>query len=920
MTWESRGFCLRRACREEFSIHYLLIFLSQKLVTSEIDSRFADCFDNPWLARTKGYRIVVDDIIAEIRRALLGRSATAPFVIESSLREIHHCLDAVVKVNEAYSQKLASYSEVHEESSKIDTYSSYYLSEIKEYIKSIFINGLEMISKKERITHRIGEAYVPILVQDLRQSPREDVDGRPRTDAFDVVRDARRLIVRGPAGCGKTTLMQWLIWNAEPFANGPLKPEQHKMFPIYIPLRRLESAGTFDFTVDSILHNAMPNEILKRDFPKGWLDSLVVRNIEAIVLIDGIDEIAEKNRSHIWRFVKTLSDKYRYLRILITSRHISTVHLSDGSYRPEIFLTEEGYQEARMLWNRPDDFFEFVVSPLSNSDIVDLVDKWFNGVDATLVPRSERDKLPTYPEQLKKALFERNNAVSLQLARTPLLCSLICLVFFLQRGRLPRNRKQLYELSTQLLVETRDEHKGVKPDERFENFDLEKRLRLLRCVALIMQEGSESIQADQSIEVDKSRVLSWIDRLLKSQSALALSAKEYLNFLVERSSLIREPSANRIDFVHRSFMEYLAAEEIVTSKDAFQIREKIILDEWWNTLIFCMTTTAGGSFFGSILLREILEYLLDLESKNRRKFLVKALSLLHFLESPTPVVKEAVKTAAAEVLPPLTETESDDLSAIPIAILEELISYDRVQPLYTTELIERCVDLLCAHEDEEVRRILLTGYINIDDRQIMRKINQSGRVSVTEHSALFRRLQNRSFTDPVYLTTDNLRDRDLRSGLVQSVWLKLPVVGDAFVGWDFLQYTREVRLLHAKQSDLMIMKDSVKKRRFQNCKSLTILFGHGFDFTLMSDLFPEVETIVIERSSGVQLEGMNDLTALRELWFENCSQPIHIDKHQIPPNLKDIVFFRSVNPIVKSKPEWLQIHSEKLSRDNILLQ
>jgi hypothetical protein len=116
------------------------------------------------------------------------------------------------------------------------------------------------------------------------------------------------------------------------------------------------------------------------------------------------------------------------------------------------------------------------------------------------------------------------------------------------------------------------------------------------------------------------------------------------------------------------------------------------------------------------------------------------------------------------------------------------------------------------------------------------------------------------------------------------------------------------------------MRASAKKRRFQSCKSLTIEFGHGFDFTAMPELFPEVETIAVERSSGVRLDGLKDLGALKELWFENCTQTIHIDADRIPQSLRDVIFFRSVNPIVKSKPEWLQIHNEKLSKDNILLQ
>jgi NACHT domain len=896
------------------------IFLSKPLVARELDRRFFDSFDSTYVDRRR-YRTVIDDIVSEIRRALLSRSATSPFVLESSLREIHQSLEALKKISENYSLKLLPYADVRENGNKLDDFSEYYLSELKEYIRSIFINGLEMISKKERISHPIGEAYVPILVHHAHRSPDPASDDYARTDAFDVVRDSRRLIVRGPAGCGKTTLMQWLIWNADPFADKTAHTEKHQMFPIYIPLRRLESLGTINFSADSILYASMQNDMLRREYPKNWLDGLLRRGIDVIILIDGIDEMAEKNRSNVWRFVRELCEKYPTLRMLITSRHISTVHLSDGSYRPEIFLNEESFNEAKALWNRPDDFFEFVVSPLSNSDIVDLIDRWFIGVDPNLLARDERDRLLGYPERLKKDLFEKNNYISLELARTPLLCSLICLVFFLHRGRLPRNRKQLYEFSTLLLVEMRDEQKGVRTDERFSNFDMEKRLQLMKYIALIMQEGSESVQADQSIEVDKDRVISWLDRHLSAQTALKLSAKDYLEFLVERCSIIREPSAGRIDFIHRSFMEYLAAEEIVISKQAYQLREKIVLEEWWNTLTFCMSTTAGGAYFGSQLLKETLEYLLDSKIRNRRKFLVKALSLLRYLAPVAHSVNDALKRAAYEVLPPSTETESADMSAIPVAILEEVIPFDRVHEIYGADQLDRCIDLLCLHEDEEVKRIFLSGYVKLPSQEIIKKINQTGRVGVHEHVALYKRLQNGSFTEPVYLTTDNLQDRELRVGLanINIAWIKLPVIGDRFVGWDFLHKCREVKLINAHQSDFKIISNSVKTRRFEKCKTLTIAFGHGFDFSLIAKLFPEVRTITIDRSSGIHLTGLNDMSNLEELWIENCTQAIELESEHIPQSLRELVFFRSVNPIVKSQPPGLQVHTEKLSKDNILL-
>ena len=133
------------------------IFLSQPLVARELDRRFYDCFDSTYVNH-KEYRIVIDDIVSEIRRTLLSRPATSPFVLESSLREIHRSLEAMTKITKAYSSKLIPYSEVRDSKSPLDEYSAYYLSELKEYIKSIFINGLEMISKKERIAHPVADA------------------------------------------------------------------------------------------------------------------------------------------------------------------------------------------------------------------------------------------------------------------------------------------------------------------------------------------------------------------------------------------------------------------------------------------------------------------------------------------------------------------------------------------------------------------------------------------------------------------------------------------------------------------------------------------------------------------------------------------------------------------------------------------
>ena len=437
------------------------------------------------------------------------------------------------------------------------------------------------------------------------------------------------------------------------------------------------------------------------------------------------------------------------------------------------------------------------------------------------MPRQDRDQINHYANNLKDELFRDRNAVTLELARTPLLCSLICLVFLLQKGRLPKSRRQLYEYSTELLIELRDRSRRVPPGPEFENFDFRRKLKKLKHVALIMQEGSKSVDVDQTIEVPKKSVISWLSNYLKNQSVLGLDAEDYLEFLIDRCSIIREPSFGRIDFVHRSFMEYLAADELVSSREIFQVQEKILFDEWQNTLQFCMSTKTGGAYYGGELIRNIVEFVdEDNKLKDKRRVLLKVLSLLNFVEEVPEIIDSAIKRACSIVFPPLSEAEVSDLVGIPIRILESIINYEKISLIYTESQLAACTEILCQHEDEDSRKVLLTGYQRIDDREIIKKINHSEKLNVAEHHALIQRLRNRSYTDPVYLTTEELSDQKLRSAGLRSVWIKFPSVGDNFVGWDYCSKCSEVRFLNVSQNDLRIIEKSVKVWKFDNCRSL----------------------------------------------------------------------------------------------------
>ena len=155
-------------------------------------------------------------------------------------------------------------------------------------------------------------------------------------------------------------------------------------------------------------------------------------------LLDGVDELAESTQDNFWKFVRAIVNDFPTAQIIITSRNISVVHLFTGEYRDDIYQSRERFRTAALQWRPPSGFFEFIVSPLTNEEISNFIDRWHTGIDEDLLPFSERSEIKTFPRKLKAEMFLPANRMVLDLSRTPLLCALICMIFFLREGQLPK--------------------------------------------------------------------------------------------------------------------------------------------------------------------------------------------------------------------------------------------------------------------------------------------------------------------------------------------------------------------------------------------------------------------------------------------------------------------------------------------------
>jgi NACHT domain len=708
-----------------------------------------------------------------------------------------------------------------------------------------------------------------------------------RGNAFDLVKSIPRIIVRGPAGSGKTTLLQWFISKCDPF-HSQVQQSGLETFPIYIPLRRIESLHLDDWSVKNVVYSTLSSGELGRRFPSNLFSYLKQNGLHYTFLMDGVDELSEYNRDRFWRFVENILTMDPTARVIITSRNLSVAHLSTGEYRDDIYQSQESFRAAAYQWRPPSGFLEFVVLPLTNEEIVQFIDQWHFGLDEQLLPASNRAELSTFPKKLRGELFVPDNRSALELCRTPILCALICMTFFLGGGRLPRSKRSLYEMATRLLVETRDEYRGIKLPEKFEGLTGSKRIDLLRRVALLMQEGLDPDLSDQSLEIDKSKLIEFIANWIADTGFEGVEPKEIAAFLIDRCSIIREPVNQRVDFIHRSFMEYLASNEAVIRRNSHSLRSRIAHDQWLSTLQFMMDTPTGGVFFAGQLISDMITYVGE-RYKTKKSFLGRPLylriaSLLGFMPEVPNSFHDQIATLASLVLPPHGHSDIADCLGIPFQFLRGPLAFEKVNA-NGPAAVSLSGELLARHEDHRCADILKAGYENVADQEVIYLINRAGRIPFVEHHALIARILNGSYKKKIFFRADEMNNKEISKLIGRDIGIRFPILSKDLAGWANLKKCFDVTFIGAKGADW----DKLLRGgcTFDACRGLELEECSDFDFETISKLFPKIEYAIIDNCDRASVDGLENCTEIESIEFRNIFNPIELNKW--PRSLKEVI-------------------------------
>ncbi|MFZ3493499.1 NACHT domain-containing protein [Streptomyces sp. 5.8] len=438
-----------------------------------------------------------------------------------------------------------------------------------------------------------------------------------------------RVLLRGEAGSGKTTLVQWLAVTAAQ-QERPDRPEYLRdRIPFVLPLRTLTRHGErLPAPKDFLAAIGCP---LAGSQPAGW-EHRVLSAGRGLILVDGIDEIPEPERERTRRWLRDLIDTYDGdNRWLVTSR---------PSAVGQDWLTEEG-------------FGELALSSMGRADTATFIKRWHAAARDGAESAAELD---AYEAQLLTAV--RTKADLGRLATNPLMCGLICALQRDRRGYLPHGRKDLYEAALSMLISRRDRERDMNvPDLREE-----PQLELLQRLAYWLIKNGRT-------EMDRSQAEDIIGRALPAvpEAAALGDPSAVFDHFLQRSGLLREPTPGTVDFIHRTFQDFLGARAAVEEGD-FGLLDGHAADDQWEDVIRMAVALARPR--ERVTLFEGLLSLGD-RTEDRRVYLLAAACLEH-ATTLEPEVREAVEERTTRLITPRDEFNARALGTLGPLILDLL--------------------------------------------------------------------------------------------------------------------------------------------------------------------------------------------------------------------------------------------------------
>ena len=433
-----------------------------------------------------------------------------------------------------------------------------------------------------------GDCHLPEEIdQERLQAALRAYHDRPARPVLDVIGDpvGRRLVVLGDPGAGKSTLARYLMLalagpgeeptdiadaadvglDVGPTGMGdratPVSAGLAGWLPLLVELRTYADPGwrngrsvTF---LDLIDHLHATQDV---GLPRQVLELFLDEGGPALMIFDGLDEVFDPRlRAEVTAQIEGFAARYPKTRVVVTSRVI-------------------GYHRAVL---DAAGFTHWMLQDLDAGQVRAFATGWY----ARSCP-TDPSKAARLTERLLAAV-DASPAVG-ELAGNPMLLTILAIIG--RRRELPRDRRSVYEHAVTVLVEHWDVNKhlddaGIDPRTAF--LDATDKLELLHQVARAMQGASAGLAGNHIPGPDLvEQFCSYLTDRFDLPTAQAITAARVMrDRFRERNFILARFGSEVYGFVHRAFLEYLAADDLnqrLINLDLTQDQLLAVYDQHWN--------------------------------------------------------------------------------------------------------------------------------------------------------------------------------------------------------------------------------------------------------------------------------------------------------------------------------------------------
>ncbi|WP_414563757.1 MULTISPECIES: NACHT domain-containing protein [unclassified Anabaena] len=377
-----------------------------------------------------------------------------------------------------------------------------------------------------------------------------EINNLNKLPGLEAVSRYSKLMVLGKPGSGKTIFLQYLATECN---KGEFQP---KRISIFIRLQEFAEDTQDDGELSLVKY-------ITQEFISSGIEEKATATIltegKALILLDGLDEVPSAYVNQMNREIRRFTQTYYKNQFVISCRI--------------------GYQNYRFPG-----FTQVEIVDFNNKQIEVFVKNWF-----VAVAHKSREAGESIGNLFFHQLNLLENRPIKELATTPILLHLICLVFRV-KSELPSNPAKFYEQILNVLLVRWDEVRGIQRYQIHGDLTLEHKKKLLSQIAASTFEKESHFFEIAKVQHIIANYLKTLPNIYIDTGKWQQDMAALFKVIEVQNGLLVERSREIYSFSHLTLHEYLTAKNIVENfpYQACNNLMNHITDERWRQ-VFLLT-------------------------------------------------------------------------------------------------------------------------------------------------------------------------------------------------------------------------------------------------------------------------------------------------------------------------------------------